>query len=81
MSTLPSHVSNAAASTSQCKTRLHAPTTMKIQMRRLQEGGDANGATVARSERTGLSPLDDSARGENDALNRESGAQPASPSP
>jgi len=81
VSSLLSHVSNAAASTSQCKTRLHAPTTTKIQMQRLQGGDDANGAIVARSERTGLSPLDDSARGENDTLNRKSGAQPASPSP
>ena len=78
---LPSHVTNAAAPTSQSKTGLHAPTMTKIQMQRLQEGDDANGTTVARPERTGLSPLDDSARGENDALNRESGAQPASPSP
>jgi len=81
LSSLSSHVSNAATPNSQCKTRLHAPTMTKIQMRRLQKGDDANGVIVARPERTGLSPLDDSARGENDAPNMESGAQPASPSP
>ena len=42
--------------------------TTEIQTRRLQEGSDADGATV-----TGFSPLDERARGGYDAPNRESG--------
>ena len=35
-----------------------------IQMQHLQEGSDVNGATIARPQRTGFSPLDDNARWE-----------------
>ncbi|XP_066372298.1 DNA mismatch repair protein MSH4-like isoform X1 [Miscanthus floridulus] len=42
-----------------------------IQMRRLQEGSDADGATVARPKWTGFSPLDDMPEGKHDAPNRE----------
>jgi len=68
MSSLPSHVPDAAAPTSHCKNRLHASTgcrevqtpketfkaSVTIQVQRLQEGSDADSATVARPLRTGL---------------------------
>ena len=37
--------------------------TTQSKMRRLQEGSDANGATIARPKWTGISPLDVNARG------------------
>ena len=40
-------------------------------MRRLQEGSDADGATVARLKWTGFSPLDDMLEGKHDVPNRE----------
>ena len=74
MSSLPSHVPHAAAPTSRCKTHTEAPGSKNIrpgrhrshntiQMRCLQEGSDANGATIARPKWTGISPLDVNARG------------------
>ena len=42
-----------------------------IQMRRLQEGSDADGATVACPKWTGFSPLDDMLEGKHDAPSRE----------
>ena len=74
MSSLPSHVPHAAAPTSRCKTHTEAPGSKNIrperhrrhntiQMRRLQERSDANGATIARPQWTGISPLDVNARG------------------
>jgi hypothetical protein len=79
VSSLPSHVPDAAASTSRSEDPppriIEAPRSEEqsprrhrghdeIQTRRLQEGSDADGATVARPKWTGLSPLDDSARGD-----------------
>ena len=46
-------------------------TTARIQMRRLQEGSDVDGATIARPKWTGFSPLDDMLEGKHDAPNRE----------
>ena len=46
-----------------------------IQMRRLQEGSDADGATVARPKWTGFSPLDDMLEGKTRRPQQGSGAQ------
>ena len=74
MSSLPSHAPHAATPTSRCKTHTEALGSKNIrpeghrshdtiQMRCLQEGSDANGATIARPQWSGISPLDVNARG------------------
>ena len=59
-----------AAPTSNHKPSQCIEATTKIQVRRLQEGNDADGATVARPMWTGFSPLEDMLERKHDVLNR-----------